>query len=221
MPCTTIVIAPDGTLTAEGDPLPDLARHFAAPPTPVNCARPPSGAIVPLPPATRAGTSSIRVARIYHGSVIDGPGRRSVLAFQGCPLRCPGCYVPETHDPEAGTPLTIPDAVRLLLDPAGAPRDGVTLLGGEPTAQPDALLAAAEAIAAAGVPLLLYTGYTLAELLTRRDPRILRTLALLHHLLDGPFDRRQTARSGSWRGSRNQHLIDRQALAAALRPIHP
>ena len=30
----------------------------------------------------------LRVASLYHASVVEGPGRRSVLQVQGCPLRC-------------------------------------------------------------------------------------------------------------------------------------
>ncbi len=58
----------------------------------VNCARSRPEQEVPLPRAVSVppDTPVLRVARIYHGSVVDGPGRRSVVAVQGCPLRCPG-----------------------------------------------------------------------------------------------------------------------------------
>src|SRR5205085_622999 len=72
-----------------------------------NCARPLPEQEVPLPRAVPCppGTALLRVARLYHGSVTEGPGRRSVVAVQGCPLRCRGCYVPETHDPRGGVAL--------------------------------------------------------------------------------------------------------------------
>jgi organic radical activating enzyme len=40
--------------------------------------------------------------------------------------------VPETHDPAGGTALPVADVVTAVLDPSGAPRDGVTITGGEP-----------------------------------------------------------------------------------------
>ena len=46
-----------------------------------------------LPPATPTDAASspcVRVAGYYHDSLIEGPGRRSVAKFQGCPLRCAG-----------------------------------------------------------------------------------------------------------------------------------
>jgi tRNA (guanine37-N1)-methyltransferase len=56
------------------------------------------------------------VARLYHASLVDGPGRRSVVQLQGCPIRCRGCYVPETHDPAGGVELPVVDVVAGALD---------------------------------------------------------------------------------------------------------
>ncbi len=54
----------------------------------VNCARPLNS--VPLSSQADTDDPTIRVARLYHGSVVDGPRRRSVVQFQGCPIRCQG-----------------------------------------------------------------------------------------------------------------------------------
>jgi len=47
-------------------------------------------------------------------------------------LKITCCYVPETHDLGGGILLTIAEVVKALLDPVGEPRDGMTVLGGEP-----------------------------------------------------------------------------------------
>ncbi len=107
-----------------------LASDLLSPPREITCARPLTSP--PLPVAITTSGPSLRVARIYHGSLIEGPGRRSVIQLQGCPIRCPGCVVPETHDPAGGTELSVADVVTALLDPAGEPRDGISVLGGEP-----------------------------------------------------------------------------------------
>lgn len=82
--------------------------------------------------------SSVRIAGYYHDSLTEGPGRRSSVLFQFCPLKCKGCYVPNLHDKNAGELIPVDKLTELLLDPKFE-RDGVTILGGEPFAQPEGL----------------------------------------------------------------------------------
>lgn len=42
------------------------------------------------PTANRTDNLSIWLYRLYHNSVVDGPGRRSVVQVAGCSIRCPG-----------------------------------------------------------------------------------------------------------------------------------
>jgi anaerobic ribonucleoside-triphosphate reductase activating protein len=80
-----------GALVAEGLEAEDalaLAGDLLPTPRPLGCARP--AASPPLPGSSGAPGPALRVARLYHGSLVDGPGRRSVVQLQGCPLRCPG-----------------------------------------------------------------------------------------------------------------------------------
>jgi anaerobic ribonucleoside-triphosphate reductase activating protein len=179
----------------------------------INCARPLAAS--PPPAAAHAGGPKLRVARIYHGSVVDGPGRRSVVQLQGCPIRCPGCYVPETHDPAAGVALGVVDVVAALLHPVGEPRDGITALGGEPFFQPQSLAALLRALKRRGIHTVVYSGYTLETLARRNEPAVHEALRLTDLLIDGPFVRSLAARAGRWRGSRNQRLILQPARALA------
>ncbi|MBI4499066.1 MAG: radical SAM protein [Chloroflexi bacterium] len=183
----------------------------------LNCARPLHWATAPL--ATPADTSGamLRVARIYHGSVVEGPGRRSVVQLQGCPIKCRGCFVPETHDPDGGTALSVAQVVDTLLDPAGEPRDGITMLGGEPMAQPKGLLALLSALKALNLHIVVYTGYTLDALGRRPELEIRKALLLTDLLIDGPFVATQAYDAGEWRGSRNQRLIYQPGVVLAHR----
>lgn len=55
------------------------------------CARP--IALLQPPAATIeeiAAETCVRVAGYYHRSLVEGPGRRTSVLFQGCPLRCRG-----------------------------------------------------------------------------------------------------------------------------------
>ena len=43
-----------------------------------------------------------RLAGEIKHSLVNGPGIRYVVFFQGCPHHCEGCHNPETHDPAGG-----------------------------------------------------------------------------------------------------------------------
>ena len=184
----------------------------------VKCARPLPEQEVPLPRAAPCppSTALLRVARLYHGSVTDGPGRRSVLAVQGCPLRCPGCYVPETHDPRGGVALPVTQLRDLLLAADGAPRDGISVVGGEPFAQPEAVHALLQLCRPRVPHITVYSGYTLAALRRRTEPAVRGILGLIDLLIDGPYVAALAGGAGEWRGSGNQRLHGRRALQRVL-----
>jgi len=68
--------------------------------------------------------------------------------------------------------MGVREVVERVLDPIGEPRDGVTVLGGEPFLQPDGLLALMVALKRREQHVTLYSGYTLEELSSRRYARI-------------------------------------------------
>ena len=205
-----VVDASTGDLVLEGletQQVEGLAGDLLGEPRAVNCAQPIATSALPTRP-TGPGPV-LRVHAIYHGSLVEGPGRRSVLQVQGCPLRCQGCYVPETHPFDGGAVLSVDDIVSALLDPSGEPRDGVTVLGGEPFAQPAGLAALLARLKTHRSHTTVYTGYTLEALFGRADPTIVAALECTDLLVDGPFVQALTDGAGEWRGSRNQRLIER------------
>ena len=70
----------------------------------------------------------------------NGPGLRAVVFFQGCTLRCRGCWNPASH-PFRGSEMTV-DAVanEVLQARTEHSLEGVTFSGGEPMQQADSLL---------------------------------------------------------------------------------
>jgi len=183
--------------TTVGDLLPDGRE--------LNCAQPLGCPTMRVP--TDPSGVTLRVARIYHGSVVEGPGRRSVVQLQGCPIRCHGCAVPETHDPTGGISLGVADIIAALLDPMGEPRDGVTVLGGEPFFQHVGLLALLRDLKSRNIHTVVYSGYRLETLARRPEPEIRQALSLTDLLIDGPFIAALSDDAGEWRGSRNQRLV--------------
>lgn len=75
-----------------------------------------------------------------------GPGRRIGLWLQGCALSCPGYVSRDTWAFAEDRSLPLPALLSWCQDVASLGLDGVTISGGEPFAQPEALLALLEAI---------------------------------------------------------------------------
>lgn len=208
---TCLIDKATGQLTVEGlskVQVESLTRDYLSETRTVNCARPANEPPLRISRLARDSKEpTLRVYRIYHHSVVEGPGLRSVIQLQGCKRFCPGCYVPETFDPDGGAELTISEAVGLLLDERGKPRDGVTVLGGEPFLQPGGLAALLQVLKHDEQHITLYTGYTLEELLALKSKTINQVLALTDILIDGPFVAALAKDAGEWRGSTNQRII--------------
>ena len=85
-----------GTLLVEGpDRLPhglrEVLERLVGPARAIACAAPPEvHRLTPASPEEVVRDPCVRVAGYWHGSLIEGPGRRSVAKLQGCPLRCRG-----------------------------------------------------------------------------------------------------------------------------------
>lgn len=99
------------------------------------------------------------------------------------------------------------DVVTALLDPAGEPRDGISVLGGEPFYQPAGLLTLLHTLSARGIHTVAYSGYTLEALRRRSEPEVGAALELIDLLIDGPYIAALADGAGEWRGSRNQRVI--------------
>jgi len=133
-----------------------------------------------------------------------GPGTRAVVWVQGCPFRCGGCVVPESHAFTGGTEIRVEElAERILAIPD---IEGVTFSGGEPFSQATALVTLAERLRDAGLSVMSYTGHTLESLAAHGTPVQHDLLRRLDILVDGPYvASRHTDKR--WRGSDNQRVI--------------
>lgn len=74
--------------------------------------------------------------------LVDGPGIRNVIFFQGCPLRCLFCHNPDTWDFNEGIQISSEELINKILrfKPYFKNNGGITFSGGEPLMQPDFLL---------------------------------------------------------------------------------
>ena len=160
-----------------------------------------------MPESGNAG--GMRLSGIVEESIVDGPGLRYVLFTQGCPHHCKGCHNPQTHDFEGGFPFTAEAALAQIGE--NPLLSGVTLSGGEPFEQAQALCAVAEGVQAMRKNVMTYTGYTFDW--------TNRLLELTDVLVDGPYVESLRDLELQFRGSSNQRLLDRasrERIAAAL-----
>lgn len=149
---------------------------------------------------------SIWLFRIYHNSVVDGPGRRSVVSVSGCSLRCKGCSVPQTHSLDSGQLTPISSIVDEIIKSRDE-HDGVTILGGEPFDQPESVAELVLRLKNYGLHVTVYSGFTIEQLIQRKHPAIDYILTHIDLLIDGPFISQMSNGVGEYRGSRNQRLI--------------
>ncbi len=154
--------------------------------------------------SSRPRPPKLNLAAFLKDTRMVGPGLRDGIWVQGCSIRCPGCanqaYL--AHERRVVMPVS-----RLL--PHFRVRrgkiDGVSILGGEPTEQPEALGALLRGAQGLGLSTVVFTGRTYERLLT--DSSCTELLAHTDLLIDGPFLEAQKDLALHWRGSRNQRLL--------------
>ena len=147
----------------------------------------------------------LELSGIVSDSIVDGPGIRTTVFSQGCPHHCPGCHNPETWEFGCGTPMdeeTIVEIVRS--NPLCC---GVTFSGGEPFAQAEGFAKLARLLKSEGYEVASYSGYTFEQLL-KGNAHQRKLLESIDILIDGPFLMEEKTLEISFRGSRNQRILD-------------
>ena len=147
----------------------------------------------------------INVAGIVEESIVDGEGFRFVVFCQGCPHHCVGCHNPSSWSFEEKEMVDADDIYQKMIK--NPMLDGLTLSGGEPFMQVDALVELAKKVKPK-YNIWCYTGFTFEELL--RDEHKMKLLNLIDVLVDGRFELSQRDLTLTFKGSRNQRIIDVQ-----------
>lgn len=84
--------------------------------------------------------------------------------------------------------------------------EGITLIGGEPFAHAVGAAALARSVQQAGLTVMIFSGYTLAEIHDLPDPAVADLLAHTDLLIDGPYDKTRPDTTRRWIGSTNQQI---------------
>ena len=159
----------------------------------------------------------IRISGIINESIVDGPGLRMVIFAQGCNRACPGCHNPETHNVNGGSEANVTEIFASAR--ANPLLRGLTFSGGEPFLQAPAFAALARLARGAGFDVFTYTGYTIEEILERKegaDDGFRELLRLTDILVDGPYIEALRTLDAPYRGSSNQRVINVAATLGGL-----
>lgn len=152
--------------------------------------------------------AQLMLNRAHYPVMTLGPGVRAGIWVQGCTIGCHGCASRDTWESD---PSRLVDVAQLADWLVTLPRlQGLTVTGGEPFQQPDAVRALLTEVRMQAarqerpLDILVYSGYTYAAL-TRRTTAS-AVLGLCDAVITGPYIDRLNP-GGAWRGSANQKLI--------------
>ena len=131
----------------------------------------------------------------FNRSLVDGPGVRTVVFFQGCDLRCKGCQNPSAWDIKKGTEVETQELATLLKKEVCNKK--ITFSGGEPLMQADALIELVKLLD--GFNIAVYTGHELCDV-----PQEL--LERINYIKTGPFKEELKTSTLAYMGSTNQEF---------------
>ena len=158
----------------------------------------------------------LNLSGIVQDSIVDGPGIRTTIFCQGCPHHCPGCHNPETWAFGIGTDMEVERILDIVRENPLC--RGVTFSGGEPFAQAAGYAKLAKLLKQAGYEVASYSGFTFEQLLEGNDDQR-ELLGSIDVLIDGPFIQEEKSLELSFRGSRNQRILDVAASLKANAPV--
>lgn len=144
---------------------------------------------------------NLRVIDIIDGTIVDGPGLRTSIYVAGCRHACEGCHNKESWDFMAGHEMSIEEIARHVEDNGF----NVTLSGGDPLYQIDAVIELCDAIHSLGKSVWCYTGFTYEEI--NADPSLTRILEHADAIVEGRFIASLRDPTLRFRGSSNQRII--------------
>ncbi len=128
-------------------------------------------------------------------SLCDGPGIRSLLFCQGCDIHCPGCQNPSSWDPNGGTQRDVEELAKEIIEKSDNGK--VTITGGEPLLQKEAVALLTKLLFEAGVDIALYTGHEKEDV-----PE--EILTHVKYLKYGPYKKELHTSTTPFVGSSNQ-----------------
>lgn len=148
---------------------------------------------------------NIRIGRIYYPVTTLGPGKRVGIWFCGCPFNCKGCLSEDLRESSNGQDISIDEIIKLI-NAINGKIDGITISGGEPFYQSEALFCLLKKLSEKYEDIIVFTGFKYEELLNVESSYEKKSLNYISLLIEGRFVEEKLCDDGL-RGSTNQRII--------------
>ncbi len=129
----------------------------------------------------------------FNRSLVDGPGVRTVVFFQGCDIHCEDCQNKSTWDMMSGTQVEVIELASLLKKEVINKK--ITFSGGEPLMQANALIELVKMLD--GFDIAVYTGHEIEDVPSE-------LLEHINYIKTGPFKKELKTTITPYVGSTNQ-----------------
>lgn len=127
---------------------------------------------------------NINIHNIIPISEVNGPGKRFTFWVQGCDRNCISCFNPETHSFEKNKNINTDILFNKIISQQKI--EGISISGGEPFAQAEALLELLIKLKKqTSLSVLIFTGYTLTEI--QNNTIYKKLLNYIDILVAGPY----------------------------------
>lgn len=151
-------------------------------------------------------------AKIIKADIANGEGFRISLYVSGCGRNCPGCFNKVAQDPCYGKLFDDTAKEIIFNELKNDWCKGLSFLGGEPLSKLSdnrkQIIAFAKEVKEKfpDKNIWMWTGYTYEEILNSSEMR--EILNYVDVIIDGPFIQEEKDITLSWKGSKNQRVID-------------
>lgn len=149
------------------------------------------------------------IDRILYPITSLGPGRRITVWTCGCSKHCDRCANPELWEFDRTKDVDVQklvDIVKKICSDYSV--DGLTLTGGDPLEQFDDVISLCKGVRNDINDILIYTGYTFAQLADIRSEEDISNLRKYSDVIvDGPYIDALNEKNMALRGSSNQNII--------------
>lgn len=151
----------------------------------------------------------MNISGIIWDDIANGEGFRETIFISGCKHKCKGCQNPETWNFNLGIGFNR-NIENKIIEEVNKNQmvEGITLTGGDPMYSAKDLIPFLNRFKTKfpDKNIWLYTGFTWEEILKDKDMKDLAKLCDI--IIDGPFILEERDITLSFRGSRNQRVID-------------